>query len=127
MWIECNPNPCRLEEPDCVVRAIAIATDRDWHTVHRELCEFSGWMCSMPSVNKVWSAYLEAIGFQRFELPEWCPECVTVQAFCRYFPRGTYIIGTGTHAVACLDGNWIDAWDSAQMKPTYFFRKKGRK
>ena len=59
MWIECNPNPCRLEEPDCVVRAIAIATDRDWHTVHRELCEFSGWMCSMPSVNRVWKRYLE--------------------------------------------------------------------
>ena len=25
MWVFCNPNPCRREEPDCVVRAIAVA------------------------------------------------------------------------------------------------------
>ena len=30
MWIYANPNPCRKEEPDCVVRAVCLATDQTW-------------------------------------------------------------------------------------------------
>ena len=127
MWIYANPNPCRMEEPDCVVRAIAIATGRKWEDVHRDLCDFSREMCSMPSVNWVWKSYLEQIGFESFSLPEVCPECITVRAFCRFYPDGTYIIGTGSHAVAVRSGNYIDAWDSGDESPEYFFRKRGRK
>jgi hypothetical protein len=49
---------------------------------------------------------------------------VTVREFARRYPKGTYIIGTGTHAVAVCGGDWIDAWDSGDETPTYFFRKK---
>lgn len=126
MWIYANPNPCRNEEPDCVVRAISLATGLDWHTVHRELCELSGEMCSMPSVNRVWKAYLLRNGFASFRLPDACPECITVRAFCRFFPVGTYIIGTGSHAVAIRDGNYLDTWDSGDETPTYFFVRKRR-
>ena len=30
MWIRCNPNPLGKQTSDCVVRAIAIATDASW-------------------------------------------------------------------------------------------------
>lgn len=40
------------------------------------------------------------------------------------YPRGTYVIGTGTHAVCVIDGNYYDAWDSGEETPTYFYRKK---
>lgn len=123
MWRYCNPNPCRTEEPDCVVRAIAAATGRRWHDIHRELCDLSAEVCSMPSANWVWGLYLRRIGFRRFLMPERCPECVSVRKFCRMYPKGTYVIGTGNHAVAVMDGDYYDAWDSGDEIPEYFFEK----
>lgn len=126
MWIHANPNPCRTETEDCVVRAIAIATDRPWREVHWDLCVMSNELCTMPSVNWLWGEYLKRLGFTQFMLPESCPECVTVRKFCRMYPKGTYIIGTGHHAVCCIDGNYLDAWDSGDERPTYFYKKKER-
>ena len=126
MWIEKNPNPCRQEEPDCVVRAIAIATGQTWDDVHWDLCFLSHMKCTMPSVNWLWGLYLAKHGFEKFLLPESCPECVTVREFCRRFPKGTYVIGTGSHAVCVIDGNYFDMWDSGDETPTYFYRKRGK-
>ena len=126
MWIYTNPNPCRQEEPDCVVRAIATATMQTWDTVHWELCRLSHERCTMPSVNWLWGLYLKQHGFEKFLLPENCPSCVTVREFARRFSEGTYVVGTGSHAVCVSDGDWYDAWDSADEVPTYFFRKRGK-
>ena len=125
MWVYVNPNPCRQEEPDCVVRAVCTATGQDWDTVHWDLCILSHYECTMPSVNWLWDLYLRRNGFEKFLLPESCPECVTVREFARRFPHGTYVIGTGTHAVCVRNGDWLDALNSQDEVPTYFYRKKG--
>ena len=127
MWIRANPNFFRDSEPDCVVRAIAIATGDSWEKVHWDLCLMSHLEHTMPSVNWLWDLYLKGRGFIRFELPDSCPECITVREFARRFPKGTYIIGTGSHAVCVRDGDWFDAYDSGEMIPSYFYRKKGRR
>lgn len=124
MWIYANPNPCRQEEPDCVVRAIAIATGQSWDRAHWDLCALSHRKCTMPSVNWLWGLYLQRMGFEKFLLEESCPECVTVKEFAWRYPEGTYVIGTGSHAVCVRDGNWYDSWDSGDETPTYFYRKK---
>jgi len=38
------------------------------------------------------------------------------------FPKGTYIIGTGSHAVAIINGDYYDSWDSGDEIPSFFFR-----
>ena len=124
MWIYTNPNPCRQEEPDCVVRAISIATGRSWDEVHWDLCVMSHEHCTMPSVNWLWELYLTEHGYEKFLLPESCPQCVTVREFARLHPEGTYLLGTGTHAVTVKDGNWMDSWDSGDETPTVFFRRR---
>lgn len=124
MWVYANPNPCRQEEPDCVVRAISIATDQSWKKVHRALCLLSLEHCTMPSVNWLWELYLKRNGYEKFLLPDSCPACVTVRDFCRIYPDGVYIACTGSHAVACINGNYLDTWDSGDETLTYFFRKK---
>lgn len=126
MWIYVNPNPCRTETEDCVVRAIAVATDRTWEEVHLDLCELSRRMCTMPSVNWLWGTYLKQHGFKQFLLSGNCPECITIRKFCAMYPSGTYIVGTGHHAVCIRDGCYLDAWDSGDERPTYFFRKRGK-
>ena len=126
MWIYANPNPCRQEEPDCVVRAIAIATYSSWRKVHRELCQLSCEKCTMPSVNWLWELYLKRCGFEKELLPDKCPSCITVREFCKMNPEGIYILCTGSHAVAEINGNWWDTWDSGDEVVTYYFRKRGR-
>lgn len=121
MWIYANPNPCRAEEPDCVVRAISLATGRCWDRVHAELCALSREVCSMPSVNWVWGLYLRKRGFT----PMTVTDLMTVREFCKRNPSGTYVIGTGSHAVAVMSGDYYDAWDSGDEIPSYFWKKKG--
>lgn len=124
MWIRCNPNPKGKTVDDCVVRAIAVATGRNWYDVYDALCDEGRRECNMPSVNSVWGKYLYDLGFEPFIMPEACPKCVTVRAFCQHYRHGTYIIGTGNHAVAVIDGNYIDAWDSGNETLSYFWRVK---
>lgn len=121
MWVKCNPNPLGKQANDCVVRAIAIATQRSWQDVYADLCKQGRRMCDMPSSNSVWGTFLKEEGFRQFLLPESCASCVTVRAFCDRYPEGIFIIGTGNHAVAVIDGDYYDSWDSGDEVPSYFW------
>lgn len=122
MWIKCNPNPLGKQTSDCVVRAIAIATERSWRRVYRDLCDLGEIEAELPNVNYVWGLDLKARGGKQFLLPESCPSCITVRAFCDRYPTGVYVIGTGSHAVAVIDGDYYDAWDSGNEIPSYFWK-----
>lgn len=122
MWIRCNPNPGRKEVPDCVIRAIAIALHKSWVEIYDDLCDLGRVEFNMPSANDVWGKYLYQKGFRPFLLPESCPRCVTIKLFSEMYYHGTYIIGTGFHAVAVINGDYYDSWDSGDVVPTYFFR-----
>lgn len=124
MWIRCNPNPLGKQTSDCVVRAIAIATEQSWKRTYRELSDLGEIEAEMPNVNYVWGIDLRDKGARQFLLPETCPQCITVRAFCEKYPDGIYVIGTGTHAVAVIDGDYYDAWDSGNEVPSYFWRVK---
>ena len=124
MWIRCNPNPLGKTTGDCVVRAIAIATDQSWRKTYRQLCDLGEIHADMPSSNYIWGTYLRQRGARQFLLPESCPECITVRAFCERYPEGVYVIGTGDNAVAVIDGDWYDSWNSEDEIPTYFWRVK---
>lgn len=124
MWVKCNPNPVGRQTGDCVIRAIAIATGQSWRETYRDLCRIGEIQGDLPNSNMVWGMYLKQLGGKQFLLPENCPECITVRAFAERYPKGTYVIGTGTHAVAVIDGDWYDAFDSADAVPTTFWRMK---
>ena len=109
---------------DCVIRAIAIATDQSWRRVYRQLCDLGEKHADLPNSNMIWGMYLRERGARQFLLPESCPDCITVQAFCERYPEGIYVIGTGDHAVACIDGDYYDSFDSGILTPTYFWRVK---
>lgn len=124
MWRYANPNPKGKETGDCVIRAISLATDKSWYQVYDELSSLGRAECDMMSTNATWGLYLYRLGFEPFLIPEACPACVTVRAFCRMFPCGTYIIGTGNHAVTVIDGDYYDSWDSGGTVPSYFWKIK---
>ena len=124
MWVRCNPNPIGRETGDCVIRAISIATDQSWRRTYRDLCLLGEIHGDLPNSNMIWGMYLRERGAKQFLLPETCPECITVRAFCDRYPDGMYVIGTGTHAVCTIDGDWYDSWDSGECVPTVFWKVK---
>lgn len=122
MWIKANPNPLGKEVPDCVIRAICIATRKPWLMVYDELTQIGRYDCDMPSSDAVWGHYLYLIGFKPFLLERDCPRCVTVERFAQMHPEGTYIIGTGSHAVTVINGDYYDSWDSGDQIASFFWR-----
>ena len=122
MWVRVNANPADRRVGDCVVRAISIATDRSWLDVYDDLCRMGRLVYDMPSSNETWGLYLYRMGFEPFVLPYACPECITVREFTNAFPDGRYIVGTGSHAVAVVDGDYFDTFDSGDEVLEYFFK-----
>ena len=119
-----NPNPYNKLIGDCVIRAISKAINKDWNTVYLEVMMKGFYLKDMPSSNHVWGSYLKDNGFDRFMLPNTCPECYTIREFCMDYPYGIYIAGTGSHVVAVVDGNYFDSWDSGGEVPIYYFKRR---
>lgn len=122
MWVMANPNPKRKHVPDCVIRAICIAMNMDWYSVYDDICDVGRDDCNIPSADAVWGHYLKLRGAEPFQLPRSCPSCTTVREFCRMYPTGIYIIGTGSHAVAIINGDYYDSWDSGDEVPSFFWK-----
>lgn len=122
MWRRVNANPGKRRVGDCVVRAISVATGKPWLEVYDDLYAIGRIRFNMENSNEVWGLYLYLLGFQPFLLPESCPRCVTVKEFTKYFPKGRYIIGTGNHAIAVINGDYFDTFNSGGLVPSYFFK-----
>ena len=124
MFIPTNPNPLGVHTSDCVIRALAIAQDQSWEQTYIELSMQGFVMGDWGNANIVWSAYLKDRGFKRYAIPNTCPSCFTVKDFCQKYPEGTYILATGTHVVAVIDGNYYDLWNSGDEVPQYYWKKE---
>lgn len=119
-----NPNPYGTYVGDCVIRALCKALDCTWYKIYAELAIEGYIMGDMPSSNRVWGKYLKSSGFKRYVIPNTCPDCYTIKDFCADYPKGTYIVGTGTHVVCVKDGKYYDSWDSGDEVPMFFFKKE---
>lgn len=122
-YINANLNPLGKIVGDCVIRSISAVTEKPWSDVFLDLSIEGIKQKDMPSSNAVWGSYLLSQGFQKRNIPSTCPHCYTVREFADDHPTGRYVIGTGTHAVAVIDGNYIDTWDSGDQIPAYYWEE----
>ena len=118
-----NPNPVANHVGDCSVRAISKVLNISWDEAFDLLAEAAKNMGDVMSSNSVISAVLRSHGFYRENLPNFCPNCYSIRKFARDNPVGIYVVGTGSHVVAVLDGDWFDTWNSQDEIPIYFWSR----
>lgn len=124
MWIEYNPNPLARRVGDCAVRAVSAALDISWEEAYDLIADAGYKMADMPSSDSVWSAVLRQHGFYRKAVPNTCPDCYTAEDFAHDHPRGTYVLAFGGHVATVKDGALLDAWNSSNLIPQYYFYRK---
>lgn len=122
MYVYFNNNPLsRRTVGDCAVRAVSKALGINWDEAHDLLSDMSKSMGTIMNDNDVISAVLRMNGFYKERIP--CADCYTVRDFARDNPRGTYVLGTGSHVVTVIDGNYYDSWPSGDESVIYFWVK----
>ena len=124
MWVKENINPISARVGDCAVRAVAKALNVDWEKAYVMLAVNGFIMADIMNANNVIASVLRQNGFDRKTIDNTCPDCFSVKDFCKENPKGTFVLGTGTHVVTVVDGNYYDVWDSGDEIPAYYFYRK---
>lgn len=123
-YIHQNFNPLNKLVDDCVIRSIAAATGKSWDDIYWDLSIEGFKAKDKLDANDVWGKYLLEHGFVRRNLPDTCPFCYTVKDFVRDHRYGIYIVADGSHAIAVVDGYYIDTADTGDHTVLYFFEKE---
>lgn len=123
-YIKENLNPDHLRVGDCVIRAIAKATEQAWEETYIGVAIKGLEMHDMPSANHVWGAYLKDKGFVRKHVEDGNEQFYTVEDFAHDHPQGTYVLAISGHVVCVKDGVLYDSWDSREEIPIYYFERE---
>jgi hypothetical protein len=102
---------------------VSVALDTTWEDAYAQIAAAGFGMGDMMSSNSVWGAVLRQNGFYKHLLPHTCPDCYTFGEFAREHSEGVYVLGTGTHVAAVIDGKIMDAWNSEDEIVSYFWSK----
>lgn len=103
-----------------MIRGLTILLDSTWDEIYDDLYYVGKEMCDMPSSNEVWDEYLRTRGWNRSA----CPNCRSVIEFCRNHPYGRYLLATGSHVIAVINGDYYDIGDSGSEIPIYYYYRK---
>lgn len=122
-----NLNPKGKKTGDCVIRAIAYATNQSWDKVYKDLCDIGFKMKMLPNEKRVWTKYLKELGWEKQNCPrrpdgykyhinEFLKECMW---------SGLMIVHARKH-LTVIDGNeLVDTWDcSSGLMGNYWVKDK---
>lgn len=113
-WKYFQPNKKDLKDKygDCVIRAIAKATEKEWLEVFDELIPYAREIQAIPNSKTVYEKYLADIGFTWHGIKAVKgKKKPTPQTFYKDYPNGTYILRLAHHLVTVVDGYFYDKWD----------------
>lgn len=124
-YIYYNPNPSGKDVGDCVVRGLCKILGIDnWREVYTKVSLKGYEFYDMPSSNSIWDLVLKDYGYYPALLPNTCPRCYTLKQFCRDYPRGRFLVATGSHVIAVVNGNYYDTEDSGNEIVTYYYSRE---
>lgn len=112
-FLKLNVNPKHRKTTDCVIRAIATATGKDWYEVFDALCAISRKKAVMLDDKPAYETYLKENGFRKQSCQPMAGNCRdTVKELAGTLNKPA-VVQVAHHLVA-IDGrgNYIDTWDS---------------
>jgi len=111
MFQEFNAHPKGIKTGDCVVRAIATASNKDYLECRRELNQAKRELgYSSYKDTKFLYDYLKDNPRLIFKPGKGEPR-IKGSDFTELHPKGTYILKMAGHITACIDGVILDTWD----------------
>lgn len=120
MFIETNANPYNKCIDDCAIRAITLATKKDYFDVMDGLIDVADehdWAIDeLRTINK----YLTSIGWELCELEGYKP---TVKQFATKITDPRIVIVNG-HATFTENGNTYDTWNPNRYRVNYVYHKR---
>lgn len=110
-FIYWNQNPKSKIEPDCVCRAISLATGIPYYRVD-EMLSMVGeyYVCEDLCVNCYRHLLSNIFGFPNLDNVDG----LTIEQFCNNFPQGIYLVRVDGHLTTVLNSHIIDIWDCSQ-------------
>ena len=121
-----NVNPKNKFGGDCVVRAIANATNQTWEQTVREMTELGIKLGFVLNDHHVYEKYLLLKGFVQAKEPrDVYNQKITVVEFIRKYKENNVIVmNVGSHHVSCIkNGKVNDIWDcSKETMHKYWYK-----
>lgn len=122
MFRQVNVNPLGKSIGDCSTRAIAVLFyNGDWYRAYIEKCIIGLLQANESTANEVIDVLMKNKGYKKALLPDDCPNCTTFGMFSEMYPTGKYLLCTGSHVCACIDGCIVDSWDSSDEVVSYYY------
>lgn len=120
-------HPTKLKKDragDCVVRAIAIATERDWVEVRDELFDLAKEIGFMPNDTTCYRLYLKRIGWVKHSPMKKGKRKYKVKNMAKFFKDENVVIHTSHHLTALVKGNLNDTWNCGDWCANTYWTKK---
>lgn len=113
-FIKYNNNPKNKKTGDCVIRAIATATNSSWEYVYIKLAELGirkGLIINDPNN---WQKYLEILGYEKQKMPRRSDRTrYTLEEFATEIAEENkiYLVRLAGHLTVIKNKNLIDTWN----------------
>jgi len=108
---------------DCVVRAVAHATQKPYIEVWNDLMELSKKTLQMPNTEANYGCYLESIGWKKQKPVRNCNNKTIRVAEFPAKPRGKYIISTRSHLTSIVNRVHLDSWNCGGYRANTYWVK----
>lgn len=123
-FIKTNPHPAGKKTGDCVVRALALAEDKNWLDVYDRLCSIGRTTFEMPNNKKTYEAYLAEHGWTKQRMPKHASgRRYTLRQLADENSTGTIVVSIARHIATVKDGNLLDTWDCSRKCVGNYFTK----
>ena len=120
MFVEYNAHPYGVNIDDCAIRAITLATGKDYFDVMDKLIAVADEHDWAIDELRTIAKYLTLIGWELCELEGHRP---TVKQFAEAIADPRIVIVNG-HATCTKNGNTYDTWNPNRYKVNYVFRER---
>ena len=113
-FIKYNKNPKKKKTNDCVIRAIATATNSSWEYIYSKLAEQGLKNGLMINDRRNWIKYLKNLGYEKQAMPRKKDRTrYTLEEFATEIAEEDkiYIVKLAKHLTVIKNKNLIDTWN----------------